>query len=166
MLSIFPAFFTYKLLAPFILRIILGIVFLELGYLKLGKEKKAWHDFFETIHLKPSYTFVTIMALIEIAAGCLILVGYMTQVAALVMSVILFAETYIEFRDGTLLKRDIVFYLLTLAICLSLLFSGAGFHAGEFVLFRDCGISTVRPVLGPADFYVSVGNRPGFRRNL
>jgi len=129
MLSVFPALFTYKLLAPFILRVIVGIVFLELGWLKLGKEKTAWHDFFEMIHFKPSYFFVTLLAVIEIVAGAFILTGYLTQLAALVMAIILFAECYIEMQDGSLLKRDIVFYLLLLAICVSLLFSGAGAFA-------------------------------------
>ncbi len=134
MLSVFPALLTYKLLAPFILRVIAGIIFLELGYLKLGKEKTAWHLFFETIHFKPSYFFVTLLAAVEIVFGAFILTGYLTQIAALVMAIILFAESYIELRDGTLLKRDIVFYLLLLAICVSLLFSGAGAFAFDLPL--------------------------------
>ncbi len=134
MLSVFPALFTYKLLAPFILRVVIGIVFLDLGYLKLGKEKTVWHDFFEVIHFRPSYFYVTLLAVIEIISGAFILTGYLTQLAALVMAIILFAECYIETRDGSLLKRDIVFYFLLLAICVSLLFSGAGYFAFDLPL--------------------------------
>jgi len=125
---------TYSQLAPFILRIVVGIIFLELGYLKLGKEKSAWNMFFQTIHFKPSYLFVTLLATIEIAAGAFLVTGYLTQLAALVMAIILFAEAYVELRDGALLKRDIVFYTLLLVICVSLILTGAGAFAFDLPL--------------------------------
>ena len=134
MLSIFPELLTYNLLAPFILRVIVGIIFLELGYLKLGKEKPAWNMLFETIHLKPTHLFVTLLAAIEIVAGAFLISGYLTQLAALVMAIILFAEAYVELKDGALLKRDIVFYVLLLVICVSLLFTGAGAFAFDLPL--------------------------------
>ena len=134
MLNTFPNLLTYGLIAPFILRVVVGIIFLDLGYLKLGKEKSAWNLFFQTIHFKPSYVFVALLATIEIVAGAFLIVGYLTQIAALVMAIILFAECYIEMQDGSLLKRDIVFYLLLLAICVSLIFSGAGKFAFDLPL--------------------------------
>lgn len=134
MLSIFPDLLTYGLLAPFILRIVVGVIFLDLGYLKLGKEKTAWNLFFQTIHFKPSNIFVAILATIEIVSGAFLIAGYLTQVVALVMAIVLFAEAYVELRDGTILKRDIVFYILLLAICLSLLLTGAGAFAFDLPL--------------------------------
>jgi uncharacterized membrane protein YphA (DoxX/SURF4 family) len=126
MLNTFPELLSYSLIAPFILRLVVGVIFIELGFLKIGKEKKIWKMFFETIHFKPAYFFVVVMALIEIIVGFFLISGYLTQVAALVMAIILFAEAYVELRDGSLLKRDIVFYTLLLAICLSLVLTGAG----------------------------------------
>jgi uncharacterized membrane protein YphA (DoxX/SURF4 family) len=134
MLSVFPNLLTYSQLAPFILRVIVGVIFLELGYLKLGKEKSAWNMFFQTIHFKPSHIFVALLATIEIVSGAFLVVGYLTQVAALVMAIILFAEAYVELRDGALLKRDIVFYTLLLVICVSLLLTGAGAFAFDLPL--------------------------------
>ena len=134
MLNTFPNLLNYGLLAPFILRVVVGVIFLELGYLKLGKEKAAWNMLFETIHFKPTHLFVVLLATIEIVFGSFIVVGYLTQIAALVMAIILFAEAYVEFRDGSLLKRDIVFYILLLAICVSLLVSGAGAFAFDLPL--------------------------------
>ena len=134
MLSVFPNLLDYSQLAPFILRVVVGVIFLELGYLKLGTEKSAWNMFFQTIHFKPSHVFVTLLAVVEIISGVFLVVGYLTQVAALVMAVILFAEGYVELRDGALLKRDIVFYALLLAICLSLLLTGAGAFAFDLPL--------------------------------
>lgn len=126
MLSVFPGLLTYDQLAPFILRVVVGLIFLELGYLKLGKEKSAWNMFFQTIHFKPSHIFVVLLATIEIVFGAFLITGYLTQVAAVGMAIILFAEAYVELRDGELLKRDIVFYTLLLAICISLLLTGPG----------------------------------------
>jgi len=134
MLNIFPDLLTYKMYAPFILRVVVGVIFLELGYLKLGKEKAAWKMFFETIHLKPAHLFVSLFATIEIVFGSFLIFGYFTQIAALVMAIVLFAEAYIEMRDGTLIKRDIIFYTLLLVICVSLLFSGAGKYAMDIPL--------------------------------
>ena len=133
-LNVFPNLLTYSELAPFILRLVVGIIFLELGYLKLGKEKSAWDMFFQTIHFKPSYVFVALLAIVEIVSGAFLVVGYLTQIAALVMAIILFAEAYVELRDGTLLKRDIVFYTLLLVICVSLLLTGAGAFAFDLPL--------------------------------
>jgi uncharacterized membrane protein YphA (DoxX/SURF4 family) len=134
MLSVFPNLFTYSQIAPFILRVVVGVIFLDLGYLKLSKEKTAWDMFFQTIHFRPSSLFVTLLAVIEIVSGAFLIVGYLTQVAALVMAIILFAEAFVELRDGTILKRDIVFYTLLLAICVSLLLTGAGAFAFDLPL--------------------------------
>jgi uncharacterized membrane protein YphA (DoxX/SURF4 family) len=134
MLSVFPDLLSYDLLAPFILRVIAGLIFLELGYLKLGNEKGVWKMFFETIHFKPAQLFVTLLAVIEIISGAFLITGYLTQLAALVMAVILFGEAYVEMRDGALLKRDVVFYILLLAICVSLVLSGAGAFAFDLPL--------------------------------
>ncbi len=90
--------------------------------------------FFETIHFKPNYLFVILLAIIEIVSGAFLILGYLTQMAALIMAVILFAEAYVELRDGSILKRDIVFYTLLLVICVSLLLTGAGAFALDLPL--------------------------------
>lgn len=134
MLSVFPNLFDYSLYAPLILRIVVGVIFLELGFLKLGKEKSTWNLFFQTIHFKPSYLFVAVLATVEIISGAFLVAGFLTQLAALVMAIILFAEAYVELRDGEILKRNIVFYILLLAICVSLLLTGAGERAFDLPL--------------------------------
>lgn len=134
MLSVFPNLLTYQLLAPFILRLVVGLIFLDLGYLKLTKEKESWNLFFKTIHFQPTIVFVMIFAIIEIVGGLFLISGFLTQLVALIFAIILFAEAYIEIRDSQLIKRDIVFYLLLLIICISLLFLGAGAFAFDLPL--------------------------------
>src|SRR3989344_193515 len=134
MLNVFPELLTYQLLAPLILRVALGLLFLSLGYLELTKEQRRWERIFETIHFKPSRFWVKTFGLVEIVGGLLLIAGLLTQVAALVFTVISLAECYIEYRAPVVLKRNIVFYGLILVISLSLLFTGAGFWALDLPL--------------------------------
>ena len=134
MLNPFPELLTWSLLAPFILRIALGFLFINLGYLKLTSEKNRWVLSFETLKLKPPSSFVKLLASLEIGGGALLIFGLYTQIAALVLAAITFGELYIEYKEESLLKRNLAFYLLLFAISLSLLFSGAGFFAFDLPL--------------------------------
>lgn len=134
MLNQFPELLTYSLAAPFILRLVAGYVFINLGYLKLTSEKNRWNVSMDALRLKPAEFFVKILAWIEILGGAMIFVGIYTQVAALVLAIVAFGELYVEHKEESILKRNLVFYLLLFAICLSLLFSGAGFFAFDFPL--------------------------------
>jgi len=134
MLSVFPEFLTYSLVAPFILRVVLGAIFINLGVLKFTSEKSRWSIFLDGVKLRPTKFILPIFALTEIIGGAFLVVGFLTQVMALIFAIITFAELSIEFREETFLKRNIVFYLLLCAISLSLLFSGAGFLAFDLPL--------------------------------
>lgn len=134
MLNPFPELLAYGLFAPFILRVILGYIFINLGYLKLTSEKNRWRLSFEALKIKPTGFFVKTLAIIEIVGGGMFILGLYTQIAALVLAFLSFTELYIEYKEESLLKRNLVFYLLIFAICLSLLFSGAGFLAFDLPL--------------------------------
>lgn len=134
MLNPFPELLAFSLLAPVILRLVLGYLFINLGYLKLNSEKSRWMLFFETTKLKPPTFFVQFFAYIEIITGAMLIVGFYTQIAALVLAVLTFGELYMEYKEESLLKRNLVFYLLVFAISLSLLFSGAGLFAIDLPL--------------------------------
>jgi uncharacterized membrane protein YphA (DoxX/SURF4 family) len=134
MLTVFPELLNYHLLAPFILRVVLGFVLFNLGYQKFKSERIQWENTFDALRLKPKGGLVTIFASIEILGGLALIAGFYTQIAALVFVAITFMELYIEQREEALLKRDVVFYLLLLAIAASLLFTGAGFFAFDLPL--------------------------------
>ena len=134
MLSVFPSLLTYQMFSPLILRVVLGFVLVTLGYLKLKKERARWNLFFQTIHLKPAHLFTKAFGLLEIFGGIALILGFYTQVAALVFAVINLCELCVESKEATLLKRDMVFYLLLFVIALSLLFTGPGFYAFDLPL--------------------------------
>lgn len=133
-LSAFPELLTYNMFAPFVLRVILGFIAITLGYLKLKKEKSRWNLLFESLRLKPASLWTTAFGYVEIIGGIALIVGFSTQIAALVFAVISFCELYIENKESALLKRDLAFYLLLCAISVSLIFSGPGFFAFDLPL--------------------------------
>ena len=124
----------YTLFGPFILRLVLGLIFLDLGFLKFRSEKQRWIASFETLGLRPADLFVPLYGLLQIIGGVLLLIGLWTQVAALVFAIFTGIELYVEWQAREILKRDMVFYVLILAISLSLLLTGAGAYAIDIPL--------------------------------
>ena len=108
--------------------------FINLGYLKFGREKNSWTNFFNLTFLKPANLWVKIFALIQIVGGLMLIAGFYTQITALVFVVITLVELGVEKREPALINRNFVFYLLLFAISLSLLFSGAGAFAVDLPL--------------------------------
>lgn len=134
MLNTFPELLSFSLISPLILRVVLGMIFLNLGYLKLGREKEAWIRFLDISRIRPASFWLKIVAFIQIIGGLMLVAGFYTQVAALVFSVITLLEIYVENREPILLSRNFVFYLLLFVISLSLLLSGAGIFAVDLPL--------------------------------
>lgn len=132
--NLFPELFTLSLFAPFILRLVLGFIFLNLGSLKLGREKKGWISSLDLLGWKPAGFFVGVLGIVEILGGLLLIAGAYTQLVALILGVIALAELFIEYREESVLKRDFVFYLLLASICASLLLTGAGLWAVDIPL--------------------------------
>jgi len=128
-LNTFPQILDFSLLAPLILRIVLGFIAIDLGYLKLGKENSEWRELFDTIHFKPSAFFVKAFSLIEIVGGLMLLFGAYTQIVAIVFAVVYFCEAVLEYRQDGLEERNLPFYILMFTISLSLIFTGAGVFA-------------------------------------
>ena len=117
MLNVFPSLLIYSTVGPFVLRLVLGFIYLDLGILNLRKS-----------------SYLKLLGLVEIAGALLLFVGLYAQVAALIFIIISASGFYLEYKDDRLLKRDIVFYLLLLAISISLLLTGAGAYAKDIPL--------------------------------
>ena len=134
MLSVFPNLLNYALLAPFILRLVIGIIFIDLGILKFKAEKSRWIASFTTLNLHPADLLVAFYGVLQIIGGVLLLIGLWTQVAALIFVIFTGMELYIEWSEREVLKRDFVFYLLVFVISLSLLLTGPGAYAFDLPL--------------------------------
>jgi uncharacterized membrane protein YphA (DoxX/SURF4 family) len=134
MLNPFPDLLIYSALAPFILRVIVGLIFLDLGYLMFKGEKTNWLNSFQILRIKNPLLMIKIIGVVEIIGGLMLLAGAYTQIAALILGILTFSETYIEYQNPNILKRGLAFYVLILSILLSLLLSGAGAFAFDLPL--------------------------------
>jgi uncharacterized membrane protein YphA (DoxX/SURF4 family) len=117
MLNPFPDLLIYSTMAPFILRMVLGFIYLDIGVLNLKKPGN-----------------MKLLGIVEVLGAVMLFLGFYTQIAAIVFIVIAGTSLYIEYKDATVLRRDIGFYLLLLAISVSLLLSGAGAYAKDLPL--------------------------------
>ncbi len=134
MLNTFPSLLTYGVLSPFILRVVLGLIVINLGYLKLGKEKDAWIALFETLHLRPAKWGVMKFGIIEIIGGIMLILGAYIQIVSIVFAILFFIEAALEYKEENLEKRNLTFYMLMFVISLSLILSGAGAFAIDIAL--------------------------------
>ena len=126
--SVFPQLFAFDQLAPFILRLVLGIIFIVHGYPKLFKSFGQTVGFFESIGIKPAKFWVLIVGVAEFFGGIALLAGFLTQIAAALIAInMLVATIYvkkIKFKKG--LVDGYEFDLILLAAALALLFLGPG----------------------------------------
>lgn len=133
-LNTFPDLLTFSTLSPFILRVVLGLIIINLGYLKLTKEKVAWQELFETINVHPARIFVKVLAFIELIGGLMLVAGSYTQLTSITFAILFFCEAVLEYRESNLEKRNLTFYILMFTISLSLIFLGAGAFAVDLPL--------------------------------
>ncbi len=117
MLNPFPYLLSFGLLGPFLLRLILGITFIHFGTLKI-KNKNYKH----------------VVAYVETLAGVMLVLGLYTQIAALVVALILLYQLFHKMTKKAFLTDGVNYYLILFIIALSLLVTGAGFFAFDLPL--------------------------------
>ncbi len=134
MLNPFPELLSLSFIAPLILRVVVGFIFINTGYLKITRERQRWTVFLNAIRLRPAKELSLVLGLIEIVAGALLILGLYTQYVSLALIVLTAKEWWVEYKEDALAPRDIVFYTLIGAILVSLLLTGAGFLAFDLPL--------------------------------
>lgn len=114
-LTIFPSLLTFGLLAPFLLRLVVGcVIFL------FGKER-----------YKSSYKWLSIFYFIT---GILLVVGLYTQIIAIVGILLLRFDMWAERKVSPISRQYIILDITLSVILLSLLFTGPGFMAIDLPL--------------------------------
>jgi uncharacterized membrane protein YphA (DoxX/SURF4 family) len=122
MLSLFPSFLTYGLVAPLVIRLVLGVTLAYFGYRKVVDRGDSSGS------NSPTY------GVMEIVLGIFLLVGLFTQLAALLNVVILLIKLGFKAKQGKLFSDGVNYYVLLLAMAISLIFSGPGFFAFDLPL--------------------------------
>ncbi len=120
MVNIFPDLLTFGLLAPFIIRLLLGAYFVIWGW-NTAREKNA-----ELGERGIAGLPKKIIGAIGLIAGLCTIVGFGTQIAATVLAAL---SAYFGRQSNNRLS-----FILLFGMALSLLFSGAGFLAFDLPL--------------------------------
>ena len=114
MLSIFPSLLSYQELSPFLIRIVLAITIGYFGYKLIASRKQN------------SDKKLLVLGVVQIILGILVLLGLYTQLAALIIAIILLVKLILKAMNKELLTDGINYYILLLVMAVSLLFTGAG----------------------------------------
>jgi len=130
----FPDLLFYSFYAPTILRLLLGVVFLDFGFSKLSKDKAVKAEFFEKIGFRPGTLYAKIFAGIEILAGTSLVLGLYTQIGAIIAGLILAGTVAIKHKHPDYLPGNARYYFALFIIAVSLLLTGAGAQAIDLPL--------------------------------
>ena len=114
-LSVFPELLTYSLLAPFILRITVGVLGLFAGK-DCYKKEYSW------------------MGILYIIASLMIIVGLYTQIVVLVGLLFVSFDYYVEKKKGLISRERLALSILIKIVLISLLVTGPGFLAFDYPL--------------------------------
>jgi len=120
-LSVLPSLLDYSFFGTALLRLILGLVVLQLGYRILFKSP-------------PPDNRRRLAGGLVLVSGALLVVGFLTQVAALAIAIFALAALIIKLRAEFSFGDRVSFYLLLLAAALALLTLGPGAFAIDLPL--------------------------------
>lgn len=114
-LSIFPELYNYSAVAPFILRVALGLMLVKNG---TGKER----------------TSGSILNLISSATGIFLIIGFYTQLAAVVALILSLIKIFSTFGNNDKPNQNFGYYFLSLVIAVALTLLGPGIFALDLPL--------------------------------
>lgn len=121
-LSLFPYLLSYQQLSPFIIRIVLGLTLAHFGYLKIIQKGQS------------SGSNSKVYGWVEVMIAALLIIGLWTQLAALLNAIILVIKIGFKAREKKFLSDGVNYYVLLLAMAVSLIFTGPGFLAIDYPL--------------------------------
>jgi putative oxidoreductase len=125
-----------------LLRLALGIIFIWHGYPKLT-HPSAMQSFFVQ-HGLPGY-FVTVAGVLEVFGGALIILGFLTRIAGLLLAMEMAVAIWkVHSAEGYMAVHNYEFPLMLGAACFALATVGAGRASVDYVLYES-GTRTSRP---------------------
>lgn len=122
MLSTFPSLLAFEGFAPLIIRVVLGITLAWFGYQKIKGRGQS------------SGSNSLIYGIIEVVISVFLIIGLFTQIAALLNVLILVIKLGFKVNQKAFLTNGINYYILLLAMAISLVFTGPGFIAFDLPL--------------------------------
>ena len=133
--SLFPDLFTYSFIAIFVLRAFVGFMFLSFAHQTYRYERAQYKTFFHRFSKKGASSFLWFAFAIELILGIAILVGYYTQLAALIGGTLLLVAFFVKKKLPALLPYSTPsFYFMFCILTFSFLFLGPGAFAFDYPL--------------------------------
>ena len=127
------AFVTNTSYAPFVLRLVAGIIFIAHGAQKLfawfgGYGLEGTGQWMASIGLTPGYLMALLAGSAEFFGGIFLLIGLLTRASAAVLATTMLVAIFaVHFENGLFMSNNgYEFALSLLAVTLSLAISGAG----------------------------------------
>lgn len=137
MLNVFPDLLFLQLLAPFLIRITVGLMFLWIGYSYMFRDREVLISQISNKWPRLGPFSVWSGGIFEMITGVFLIVGFLTQIAAIVGMLIAMDALFVKllYKDlDKVAKYSRMFYILIFIASLSLLFSGAGAFAFDLPL--------------------------------
>jgi uncharacterized membrane protein YphA (DoxX/SURF4 family) len=129
----YPGLFSYGILAPTILRIVAGFIFLSFAYRAFISRKER--SVFAHVRKGAYEKFLLwVRIVIEFFGGLLLLFGLFTQLAAMILSLVTLVAIAVKARNPRLLRNGLGFFILLLVVLLSLIVLGPGIWAFDLPL--------------------------------
>jgi len=132
MLNVFPSLLTYGFFGPTLLRTAAALVFFYLAYTVYKHRAQAAHMSLPVVGVQPWVPGFVIV--VYAAIGLSLFFGYYTQIGALVGAIAALKELFWGKRMEAIFPLSRAGSFLLLAICLSLLVTGAGALAFDLPL--------------------------------
>jgi putative oxidoreductase len=129
MVNPFPTLLSLSFFAPVLLRIVVGIIFIRFGVRTLGGNFHEEALALEYFGVLPRKLLVYCIGAIQIGGGLMLLVGFLTQIAGLVMGVGSLIAAVLAASQSDVYSYTPTYFLLLAVICISLISFGAGAFA-------------------------------------
>mgnify|MGYP001619385002 CR=1 FL=1 len=125
-------------LAPLVLRVGVGLVFVIHGYQKLFGGLEGTSGFFSSLGIPAAGLFALIVGVVEFFGGIALLLGLLTQVAGVLLFIVmLIAFLLVHGKNGFMVTNGGYEFVLVLGLAaLSLAFSGAGSLSLDRFVFK------------------------------
>lgn len=138
MLNVFPELLALEVLGITILRLLIGFVLAYIGLITMGARRM---DFVTELQVHDSMrnynfhrTLPWILGLVELITGAFIVVGFLTQIMALISAYLFINMGLIEKFVGKVLNYPTIFNVVMIVISLTLVVFGAGAFAIDLPL--------------------------------
>ncbi len=131
--NIFPIFLIWSAQAVFILRIVLGLVFVAHGWPKI-KNLRETQTNFGAMGFKPGVLWGTVVAVLEFFGGIAIILGLFTQAIALFIAFEMLIAFLWKLKKGQGLVGGYELDLILLASALTLAALGGGAYALDLLI--------------------------------